>query len=36
MEDHGADIPLSGGDGNYTISMDLFDPPVFTYSVVKN
>ena len=35
MEDHGANIPLPE-DGNYTISMDLFQPPVYTYSVVKN
>lgn len=35
LDQGGADIPIEEA-GNYTVTMDLSNPPVYTYSVVKN
>ena len=35
LDEYGANIPV-GEEGNYTISMDLFHAPEYTYTIVKN
>ncbi|MCK4663654.1 MAG: SusF/SusE family outer membrane protein [Bacteroidales bacterium] len=35
LEDHGADIPVPEA-GNYTVTLDLSNPPIYTFTMVKN